>query len=303
MSEFQAGYRVLLEEGELEKRVQIAHQHLADCDVCPWKCGVNRFDGELGICKTGAHAQVCSYGPHHGEESPISGTRGSGTIFFGRCNMRCVYCQNADISQMSFGREVDASDLGEIMLDLQQMGCHNINLVSPSHVIPQILGAVNYAAQQGLKIPLVYNTGGYDSLAMLALLGGLVDIYMPDMKYGDETAARKYSRVRDYPAVNQQAVLAMQGQVGDLRLDGEGIACQGLLVRHLVLPNNLANSEAVLRFLAEKVSKNVYLNLMAQYHPAYQAHSYPELDRFLRPGEYDRIVNLARDLGLSRLDL
>lgn len=299
----QASYLNLLAAGELEKRVEHARQHLLNCDVCPWECGVNRLDGELGVCQTGEFAQVCSYGPHHGEERPLSGRCGSGTIFFARCNLRCVYCQNADISQASVGRPVDARELAEIMLDLQKRGCHNINYVSPSHIIPQILAGVLAAAQEGLRIPLVYNTGGYDSVAMLELLDGVVDIYLPDMKYGDETAGKKYSLVPDYPAVNQQAVLAMHKQVGDLQLNAEGIAIQGLLVRHLVLPNDISNSEKILRFLAEKISKDVTLNIMAQYHPAYQAGRYPELNQPLHPEDYQHVVQLAHELGLRGLDV
>jgi putative pyruvate formate lyase activating enzyme len=303
MTRERARYLDLLNSGELEKRVEAARQHLLNCDVCPLACGVNRLAGELGVCQTGEFAQVCSYGPHHGEERLISGRRGSGTIFFARCNLRCVYCQNADISQASVGRPLDAKELAAIMLDLQKRGCHNINLVSPSHIIPQILAGVLAAAQQGLRIPLVYNTGGYDSIAMLELLDGVVDIYMPDMKYGDEEAGRKYSLVPDYPAVNQQAVLAMHQQVGDLQLNAEGIATRGLLVRHLVLPNDIASSEKVLKFLAKKVSKEVYLNIMAQYHPAYRAGQYPELNQPLHAEDYLRVVQLAHELGLRGLDV
>lgn len=296
-------YIKLLENGELEVRAQLAAQHLKNCDVCPLECHVNRMKGELGICKTGEFAQVSSYFAHHGEESPISGRRGSGTIFFARCNMRCVYCQNADISQLSTGREVTAEMLGTMMLELQSRGCHNINFVSPSHIVPQILAGVHLAAQRGLNIPLVYNTGGYDSLEMLSLLDGVFDIYMPDMKYGDNETAWKYSRVKDYHEVNQGAVLEMQRQVGDLKLDEQGVAYKGLLIRHLVLPNQLASSEKILKFLAEKVSKNVYLNIMAQYHPAYRACDFPELNRRIRPEEYHEVIDFAKKLGLERLDV
>jgi putative pyruvate formate lyase activating enzyme len=296
------GYLNLLEKGELEERVSKAYQHLGACDVCPLNCGVNRCAGELGVCQTGKLAQVSRYFPHFGEERPLSGWRGSGTIFFARCNLRCVYCQNADISQIGRGREVDARELASIMLDLQRKGCHNINFVSPSHVVPQLLEAVYIAAQDGLNLPLVYNTGGYDSLEMLTLLEGVVDIYMPDMKYGDEEKARKYSGVRNYPAINQKAVLEMQRQVGDLVVDESGIASRGLLVRHLVLPNDLADSDVILKFLGEQVSRNVYLNIMAQYHPAHLAENYPELNRRIQPREYQQVIKRARDYGLSRLD-
>ncbi len=295
-------YKRLFEQGELERRGQIAQQHLEKCDVCPLECGVNRLQGELGVCKTGEFAQVSSYFAHHGEEHPISGRHGSGTIFFSRCNLRCVFCQNADISQLSFGREVMAESLAVMMLDLQTWGCHNINLVSPSHVVPQILAGVHLAAQMGLSIPLVYNTGGYDSQSMLSLLDGVVDIYMPDMKYGNEETAWKYSRVKNYPEINQSTVLEMQRQVGDLKMDESGIAYRGLLVRHLVLPNEFAGSKTILKFLVEKVSKDVYLNIMAQYHPAHRACEFPELNRRIRPEEYHEVIRFAQKLGLSRLD-
>lgn len=300
-------YLTLLETGQLSQRVRDAHVHLESCDVCPLRCGVNRLAGELGICQTGVLAQVSSYGSHPGEERPLSGWRGSGTIFFARCNLRCVFCQNADISQLSTGREVSPNELAAMMLNLQKQGCHNINLVSPSHVIPQILAALEIAAQEGLNLPIVYNTGGYDSLEMLALLEGVIDIYMPDMKYADPNLAFKYSRVRDYPRANQAAVLEMQRQVGDLQVDERGLAWRGLLVRHLVLPEGLAGSEEIFKFLAEKVSKSVYLNIMAQYRPAFKVRelpgSYPELNRYIHPGEYQAVINAAKKLGLTRLDL
>lgn len=295
-------YLKLIRKGTFEGRVRLAYHHLQACDVCPLKCGVDRLSGELGVCKRGKLAQVSSYGPHPGEERPISGRRGSGTIFFSRCNLRCVYCQNADISQMGTGREVDADTLGSIMLELQRMGCHNINLVSPSHVVPQILAAVKFAGENGLHIPLVYNTGGYDSLEILQLLDGVVDIYMPDMKYGDEAKARKYSLVSDYPEINQKAVLEMHRQVGDLEMDQNGIALRGLLIRHLVLPNKLADSEEVLRFIAEKISKNTYVNIMDQYHPAYRAREFAELNRRITPDEYQQVVAMAIKFGLTQLD-
>ncbi|HEY9121490.1 MAG TPA: radical SAM protein, partial [Brevefilum sp.] len=294
-------YLTLLEQGLFEERVHQAYRHLANCDICPLECGVNRLKGELGICQTCEFPRVSSYFPHHGEEGPISGNRGSGTIFFSRCNLRCIYCQNSDISQRSAGSEVHPEELAKMMLDLQSAGCHNINFVSPSHIVPQILAAVHLAAKSGLQIPLVYNTGGYDSPAMLSLLDGVMDIYMPDMKYGNKLTAWKYSKVKNYPEVNQQAVLEMQRQVGDLKLDEHGIAYRGLLVRHLVLPNGLAGSETILKFLAEKVSKQVYLNIMAQYHPAYKAGEYPELSRRIRTEEFQAVVAIARRLGLTRL--
>ncbi|RME88976.1 MAG: radical SAM protein, partial [Anaerolineae bacterium] len=254
-----------LSDAELGRRVEAAFARLERCDLCARRCGVNRLAGELGVCRTGVRARVSSYGPHLGEEDPLRGWRGSGTIFFARCNLRCQYCQNYDISQRDAGEEVDAETLATIMLRLQMAGCHNINFVSPSHVVPQILAAVRLAARRGLRLPLVYNTGGYDSPEALELLDGVIDIYMPDMKYADSEPAHRFSRVRDYPQVNRAAVREMHRQVGDLEIDERGLARRGLLVRHLVLPNGLAGTGKIVRFLAEEISPNTYLNLMDQY--------------------------------------
>jgi putative pyruvate formate lyase activating enzyme len=237
-----------------------------------------------------------------GEEDPLRGWRGSGTIFFTRCNLRCQYCQNHDISQTDSGDEVEPDKIARMMLELQSLGCHNINFVSPSHVVPQILAAVLIAAQAGLQIPLVYNTGGYDSLAMLRLLDGVIDIYMPDMKYSDPEKARRYSKIRNYPQVNQSAVKEMHRQVGDLQVDQKGVAQRGLLVRHLVLPAGIAGTEEIVRFLCDEISPHTYLNLMDQYHPAYKSASYPELNRRLTNQEYQSAVDAAVSAGLQRLD-
>jgi putative pyruvate formate lyase activating enzyme len=296
------GYKNLLDTGDLESRFQQAYKHLSICDVCALRCPVDRLCGEFGACKTGAVAKISSYGPHLGEEKPLRGWRGSGTIFFTRCNLRCQFCQNYDISQSDSGNEVEAQDLAAIMLDLQSYGCHNINLVSPSHVVPQIIAAIFVAARAGLNIPLVYNSGGYDSMAMLTLLDGIIDIYMPDMKYASGKIAHKYSKVPNYPSVNQKIVKEMHRQVGDLFVDENGIAQKGLLVRHLILPNNLAGSELILRFLSEKISKNTYINLMDQYRPTYKAHQFPEINRRITQNEFNVTVSSARALGLTRLD-
>jgi putative pyruvate formate lyase activating enzyme len=295
-------YRQLLEAGEFEKRIEQASQLLEICAVCAWKCPVNRLIGQQGVCKTGRYARVYSYGAHHGEENPLRGWKGSGTIFFTGCNLRCQYCQNHEISQTNGGFEIGSQELASIMLDLQAAGCHNINLVSPSHVAPQILEAVLIATQQGLAIPLVYNTGGYDSLEMLHLLDGIIDIYMPDMKYADPQVARRYSKVRDYPSVNQAAVVEMHRQVGDLVINERGLATRGLLIRHLVLPGNLSGTDKVVRFIASELSNNTYLNLMAQYHPDYRAHLLPELNRRITPMEYRTAVQWAHEAGMTRLD-
>lgn len=302
MAEFRPAYLDLLASGELERRVAEAREHLSICDVCAWECPVDRRAGKLGVCRTGERARVSSYNPHLGEENPLRGWRGSGTIFFTRCNLRCQFCQNHEISQTDSGLEVEAEDLAAIMLELQALGCHNINLVSPSHVVPQILAAVWLAARAGLRLPLVYNTGGYDSQTMLRLLDGVVDIYMPDMKYGDERCARLYSRAPRYPSINQAAVREMHRQVGDLQIDERGLATRGLLVRHLVLPNGLAGTAQVVRFLAEEISPNTYLNLMDQYRPDFHAGRYPELSRRITPDEYTEAVRMARAAGLHRLD-
>ena len=256
MKNFQPAYLSLLESGELEKRVKLAFEHLENCDLCARACHVNRREGIQGAaCRTGEKAVVHSFSPHHGEEAPLRGWRGSGTIFFSWCNLNCTYCQNWEISHKGVGRKVKPEELAEMMLSLQKRGCHNINFVSPSHVVAQILAGVLIAAGKGLRLPIVYNTGGYDSMEALALLDGVVDIYMPDMKYGDSQIARQHSRIRNYWAINQAAIREMHHQVGDLVVDEQGLATRGLLVRHLILPNDLANSEKVISFLADKISK------------------------------------------------
>ena len=301
MKKFQPAYLALLENGELEKRVELAFEHLKDCDLCARTCLVNRRESIQGaVCRTGERAVVHSFGPHHGEEDPLRGWGGSGTIFFSWCNLRCTYCQNWEISHEGMGREVEPEELAEMMLNLQKRGCHNINFVSPSHVVAQILAAVLIAAHKGLQLPLVYNTGGYDSLEALELLDGVIDIYMPDMKYGDSQIARQYSRIRNYWERNKAAIQEMHRQVGDLIMDEQGLAKRGLLVRHLVLPNALANTDKVSAFLAEEISKDTYLNLMAQYHPSYQAHKSPQLNRRVTADEYEEAIMLAKEHGLRR---
>lgn len=295
-------YLALLNHGELSQRVEIAFSKLEKCILCPWECRVNRLEGKLGICQTGEFALISSYGAHLGEEKPLSGWRGSGTIFFTRCNMRCQYCQNSEISQSSIGSLTTHDQLAQIMLELQTRGCHNINLVSPSHVVPQILAAVFQAAQAGLRLPLVYNTGGYDALETLQLLDGVVDIYMPDMKYSSSQIARHYSKIRNYSQVNQAAVKEMHRQVGDLHVDENGLANRGLLIRHLVLPNNLAGTEEIVRFIAQEISKNTYLNIMDQYHPSFNAAQYPKLRRPITSEEYHAALSLSIQAGLTRLD-
>jgi putative pyruvate formate lyase activating enzyme len=302
MGVFEPAYLALAASSELAHRVKEAYARLAACDLCPRGCLVDRLVGELGVCRTGERARVSSFGPHLGEEDPLRGWRGSGTIFFTRCNLHCQYCQNADISQTDDGDLLEPEELAAIMLQLQVHGCHNINLVSPTHVVPQILAAVLIAAAAGLRLPLVYNTGGYDAVPTLMLLDGVIDIYMPDMKYAGATAGQRYSKVSEYPQHNRAAVREMHRQVGDLVVDERGLATRGLLVRHLVLPNALAGTAETVRFLAREISPNTYLNVMAQYRPAHHACEYPELSRPATRDEYRAAVRLALDAGLRRLD-
>lgn len=289
--------------GELDRRAAQAYGRLAQCDLCARTCKVDRIKGKAGVCRTGLRARVSSYGPHLGEEAPLSGWRGSGTIFFAGCNLRCQFCQNHAISQTDAGQETSPEELAAIMLELQARGCHNINLVSPSHIIPQILAAVAVAACAGLHLPLFYNTGGFDAVEALALLDGVVDIYMPDLKYAEHNPAHRYSRASSYPAVARAAVKEMYRQVGDLMLDSRGLATRGLLVRHLLLPGGLSGVEDVVRFLVQEISPDTYLNLVDQYYPAYHASRFPELNRRLTAGEYEQALRFARDLGLHRLDI
>jgi putative pyruvate formate lyase activating enzyme len=294
-------YRALLASGELARRAAQARQHEQECDLCARYCRIDRRM-QTGACRTGTKAWVASFAPHHGEEDPLRGWRGSGTIFFSWCNLRCQYCQNADISQAPAGRELDSQELATVMLALQERGCHNINFVSPSHVVAEILAALLIAAENGLRLPLVYNTGGYDSLEALELLDGVIDIYMPDMKYSDAYLARTYSKIGNYPEVNRAAVQEMHRQVGDLEMDAHGIARRGLLIRHLVLPGGLAGTEQIIDFIAQEISRHTYLNLMDQYRPAYRAHRYPALARPIELGEYTQAIEYAQAAGLTRLD-
>ncbi|MCW8962759.1 MAG: radical SAM protein [Gammaproteobacteria bacterium] len=300
---FKPAYLTLLENNQLLVRATQADEHMTNCDLCARYCYINRFETTRGaVCRTGARAVVHNHGPHHGEEDPLRGSHGSGTIFFSWCSLRCAFCQNWEISQKGIGHEVEANELAAMMLELQAKGCHNINFVTPSHVVAQIIAAVEIAARQGLHLPLVYNTGGYDSPEALALLDGIIDIYMPDMKYGDSNNARQYSRVRGYTGANFDAVKEMHRQVGDLQLDEHGVAKRGLLVRHLVLPGRIAGTDKVLDYLANEISSDTYLNLMDQYHPCYRADDNPPLDRNLRPDEYQEALDLAVKYGLNKLD-
>lgn len=296
-----ASYRRLLEAGQLTQRVAAARERLRRCHVCPRHCEVNRLEDERGFCLVGGRPFVSSYGPHFGEEEPLRGRHGSGTIFFGSCNLRCVYCQNYEISQLREGTDVSPLELADMMLDLQDRGCHNINLVTPSHQVPQILEGLLVAAERGLRIPLVYNTSSYDELETLRLLDGIVDLYLPDFKYSDDAVALRYSKVESYPAVAKAALKEMHRQVGELVLDEQGLAVRGVLVRHLVLPGGLAGTAEVMRFLAEELSTDTYVNIMDQYRPCYQAFHHPPLNRGITAEEFEEAVSLAKVHGLRRL--
>lgn len=296
---YQPKYVSLSHSGKSADRTKQLVDRLKSCDICPQNCRVNRLKNERGFCKTGRLPIVSSYNLHFGEEPPITGHRGSGTIFFSHCNLACVFCQNSAISQDGEGTEVSIEQLAEMMISLQEAGAHNINFVSPTHVIVQIVEALVIAVNQGLNIPLVYNSGGYDSLTTLQLLDGIFDIYMPDAKYGSEKTALKYSSAKKYITVNQTALMEMHRQVGVLKLDKEKVAEQGLLVRHLVLPNGLADSEKVFQFIAEKVAKDTYISLMSQYFPANQSHRYQELSRRITAEEYATAVSAMLNAGLE----
>jgi len=300
---FEPGYLALYRSGELERRVKSLEARLTSCDICPRECGVNRLTGGRGFCHSGYLPIVSTVCAHHGEEPALSGSRGSGTIFLGNCNMRCVYCQNYQISQNwkeQQSNEVALHALSEKMLYLQNiLGCHNINFVSPTHFVPQLVRAVFEAVPMGLHIPLVYNTGGYDSVKTLKELDGIIDIYLPDIRYASNRWARKYSRAVNYVNHNRTAIKEMYRQVGDLELDEKAIALKGLIVRHLVLPNGLAGSEDSLSWLAQEVSPSVTVSVMSQYFPTNRAPQIPELARRITSSEYLDVVRLVERLGLE----
>ena len=289
---------VNLRQGEWEKRIREANQMLANCHLCPHGCGVNRLDGQIGKCHSTSQLEVSSYNPHFGEEPPLSGNYGSGTVFFTYCTLRCVYCQNYPISQLGNGNPVSVSDLAKIMLDLQDQRCHNINLVTPTHFVPHILTAVREASQAGLKIPLVYNTSGYETKETLQLLDGIIDIYLPDIKYAEEDIACRYSRAEGYFPIAKEALLEMFRQVGNLRLNHQGIAVSGLMIRHLILPNQLAGTDLILPWIAKNLSREIYVSLMTQYFPAHQAIDDPVLGRKINRIEYQKAKHVLEGAGL-----
>jgi len=307
-TKIQPGYLELLATGELKDRIAKASALLMECTVCPRACRINRLAEEKGFCKTGARAKVSSYGPHFGEEPELVGRNGSGTIFISHCNLACAFCQNYEISQCGYGDEVSAGEIAKMMLSLQRQGCHNINIVSPSHIVPQLLEGLGIAAAGGLSIPLVYNSGGYDAVETLQILDGIIDIYMPDAKYGRDEVALALSHAPHYVESMEAALKEMHRQVGDLVVE-QGIAARGMIIRHLVLPGNFAGSERVMKFIADELSQDSYVNIMAQYrYPRSlpeqniitQDPSYKALLRQITPEEYRYAVRCAQDAGLHR---
>jgi len=301
-----------LKKSELKRRIEKLFKILESCEICPRKCHVNRLKGEKGYCQLGYLPMVSAFHPHFGEESPLVGRYGSGTIFMTSCNLSCVYCQNYEISQLRIGEEISFERLAEMMIELQNLGCHNINFVTPTPQVPAILKSLEIAIEKGLKIPLIYNTSSYDSLEVLKLLDGIVDIYLPDAKYSDNKIALKYSNAPNYFEIMKKAIKEMHRQVGDLKIADskmkiddleipEGVAIKGLIVRHLVLPNNLAGSEKIFEFISKEISKNTFLNIMDQYWPAYKAYQYPELSRHITKEEFQEAINLAKKFGLKRI--
>lgn len=302
MPGFEAAYIETHRSGRLRRNLAEARERMSSCVLCPRLCRVDRRAGETGVCRTGRRASVSSFHAHFGEEAPLVGTNGSGTIFFTHCSLLCLFCQNFEISHEGIGEEVSDEQLAAIMVALQQQGCHNINFVTPSHVVPQILGALELAVPAGLSVPLVYNSGGYDRIDTLQLLDGVIDIYMPDFKFWDPEAARRTCRAPDYPETARRALKEMHRQVGDLELDEGGVARRGLLVRHLVMPGGMAGTPQVMRFIAREVSPRTYVNVMSQYRPCGRAHEVGGLEAALSADEYHSAVRAAIAEGITRLD-
>jgi len=300
--DFEPAYLRTFREGLFPEKIEKAFKILESCTICPRNCHVNRLKGEKGVCKAGHLPEVSSYSPHFGEERPLVGLHGSGTIFLTHCNLRCVFCQNYSISHLGEGQEVSFERLSRMMVELQKIGCHNINFVTPTHYVPQILKALPEAIEMGLRVPLLYNTGGYDSIATLKLLDGVFDIFMPDFKFASSESAKEFSKAADYPEVARQAIKEMHRQAGDLIIEKNGIAQRGLLVRHLVLPSGLAGTREVMRFLATEISKNTYINIMDQYYPHGDIPGRSPLGRRISAEEFEEALRMAKEEGLTRLD-
>jgi len=293
-------YIELHEKGELTRRIDSLNEILAECSLCPRHCGINRIQGELGYCRAGSKLMVSSVSPHFGEEAPLVGYRGSGTVFLTHCNLRCVFCQNDDISHGGRGEITSPSQMASYMMRLKELGCHNINFVTPTHYTPQIVASLPEAIGLGLDLPLVYNCSGYESLEVIKLLDGIIDIYMPDAKYAGEEPAKRFSNAPDYPHVLKAVLKEMHRQVGDLQMDQNGIAQKGLLIRHLVMPSDIAGTEDLMEFIAGEISQDSYVNIMQQYRPQHKSFDYPELRRRITYGEYLDAVKVARRFGLHR---
>ncbi len=284
-------YLKLFETGELHDRIEILKKNYYECNLCPHRCKVNRNKGEKGICRSGSLPVIASYNSHYGEEPPISGVSGSGTIFFSGCSGRCIFCQNYPISQFGTGNEVTEVKLSEIMIELQNRGCHNINLVTPTHFLPSIVTAISIGILKGLNIPIVYNTSGYERVEIIKILDGIIDIYLPDAKYGDNLTAKELSGFINYVGYNRSALIEMYKQVGNLQVK-DNISIKGMIIRHLILPENLAGTSEVMKFLSEEISKDVYISLMDQYFPAYNAIKHKALSRKLTSKEYNNALEL-----------
>lgn len=293
------GYIKLYNSGELHERIKKLEDILGECRLCPRNCKKNRLKGERGTCKAGAELMISSAFPHFGEEQPLVGYYGSGTIFLTHCNMRCIFCQNYDISHRGEGKEVTKEEFAGYMIYLQRLGCHNINFVTPTHYTPQIISALPKAIEMGLELPLVWNCGGYESIEVIRLLDGIVDIYMPDFKYTQSISAKMYSKAPDYPEIVKEVLKEMHKQVGILQMDNRGIAYRGLLIRHLVMPGHLAETKEVMKFIAGELSPHSYVNIMDQYRPCYRASDYPEIARRITMEEYEEAVRFAVEAGLD----
>ncbi len=304
-SGFEPAYLKLHNTGELKKRAEELWAIMESCQLCPRRCGVNRLEGMSGFCcAPGATLVVSSFGPHFGEERPLVGNGGSGTIFLTHCSLRCVFCQNWVISQLGRGFERNIDELADMMLHLQEIGCHNINLVTPTHYSALIVEALDIAAETGLRVPIVYNTSGWERLEILELLDGIVDIYLPDFKYWDSNMSAKYSSgAESYPEIAREAILEMHRQVGVAKPAKDGIMQRGLMIRHLVMPSNTGGSEKIMEWIAENLPKDTYVNIMAQYNPVYKAYYYPEISRRITSEEYNKVVKRAQEMGLTNLDI
>jgi putative pyruvate formate lyase activating enzyme len=302
---FEPAYTKLHKSGELRKRAEMLLESLKNCNLCPRECGVDRVSGELGVCRAPFDVYISSAHPHFGEEPPLVGTNGSGTIFFTHCSLRCVFCINYEISHLGEGYKVSYEKLADAMLRLQKvMGCHNINLVTPTHYMPQILMALDIAASKGLSVPVVYNTSGWEKVEMLKYLDGVVDIYMPDFKYYDSEMSSKYSAgAGSYPEITKKAILEMHRQVGVLKVSPRGIAQRGLIIRHLVMPNNVSGSKDVMRWISQNLPEDTYINIMSQYMPVYKAKEYPEIGRRITYNEYYEVVDEVKRLGFTNLEI